>query len=189
MSADDVTEMIGEADVESAPRWFDLIEPAADPWHGWLAMLPNILERDIRPLDSWLEHAVETMIEDADALRLSVSPATKHFGATWALFRRQHEHLETSYRYRRNRYLVWRAAGLTVLRARNRFQDLADLEQVRDRLAATMAEFGPVAVDGSYRGGNFWKPVLVDFDDGTHGPAPLAHYSSLVLLMMHRVPG
>jgi hypothetical protein len=76
-----------------------------------------------------LEHDIEEACRAADGLRLAIAPATKRFAEMWATFRRHHEQLDGSYKFRRRRGLVWRAAALTVICARNRFQDVVDARQ------------------------------------------------------------
>jgi hypothetical protein len=129
------------------------------------------------------------LIKRADQVRLSIVPETKRFANMWAAFRRHHETLEDGggYGYRRVRYLTWRAAALTVICRRDRFQDVIDANMARDKLAATMREHGPYSPDGSDSfGGNFWQATLVQFTDGTTGPSPLHEYAAMVLLITKR---
>jgi hypothetical protein len=165
------------------PRWFDVIEPCERPWRDWFSMLQFPCHS---PTDGWIEgRLVEDVCRHADRWRLAVAPATPRFAAAWATFRHHHEQLDDCYKYRRKRWLIWRGAALKVAHDHGDylygdFQDVADFAQCRELLAATMAEFGPVAPDGSYNGGNFWQ-VSTD-SDGT--PCPLSEYAAVVLMLV-----
>jgi hypothetical protein len=74
---------------------------------------------------------------------------------------------------------VWRAAALKVAHERGWGQDEADDVVIRSKLAETMAEFGLVAADGSYNGGNFWRPSV-----SQDGDSPLAEYAMMVLVLV-----
>jgi hypothetical protein len=162
----------------SDKRWFDRIESTAHPWCDWLQMLGLGLPERYCQLDAGIEHDIEEACRAADGLRLAIVPTTKRFAEMWATFRRHHEQLDGSYKFRRRRWLAWRAAALTVICARNRFQDVVDANQARDKLAATMRELSPIEPDGSFPGG-----VRVGHDsDGT--PDPLAEYAVMVLSLV-----
>jgi hypothetical protein len=165
----------------SDERMFDCIESTADPWCDWFQMLGLGLPARHTPLDAWIERDVEEACRAADRLRLAVIPTTKRFSNMWATFRRHHEQLDGNYKHRRIRWLVWRAAALTVICARNRFQDVVDANQARDKLAATMHELGPIEPDGSFPGGgNFWRVG----HDSAGTPDPLAEYAVMVLSLV-----
>jgi hypothetical protein len=172
--------------VERPFGWLDVIAYTDDPWRCWLGALPAWHLRGHGPLDAWIEDDVEELIQRADRLRLSIVPETKRFTDIWAAFRRRHENLEDRNKYRRNRYLTWRAAALTLICQRDRFQDVVDRNTAHDKLAATMREFGPLAPDGSYGAFNFWRVVAVQFSDGTTGPDPLSEYASMVMMIAKR---
>jgi hypothetical protein len=183
----------------SAYRWYDRITTSVrHPWIDWLQhATPSRTLLGRSPLEYPIENDIEDAIRAADQLRLSVVPTTEHFIEMWVMFRKHHEDLDNAYEYRRKRYLTWRAAALQAICDHNRFQDDADRRQARDKLHATMLEFGPYNADGSVTGYNckFWDPQLVDFrtsrkclvrpsaDDGRE-PGPLEEYASMVLLLM-----
>jgi hypothetical protein len=178
----------GMRDCVMEDRWFDRIASTPnDPWLDWRRMLSKP-PQGYHPLEAWIEYDIENAIEAADQLRLTVTPTTEHFAAIWARFRRQHEELDDCGDYRRNRYLVWRAAALKVMCDRNRFQDDINRKQARDKLVVTMLEFGPYGADGSVIGYqcNFWHPRLSTFSDGSVRPSPLEDYASMVLLLMRQ---
>jgi hypothetical protein len=147
--------------VECHPRWFDCIEHTDHPWRHWLRSALYARRRASQghaPLDAWIEHDVDELIERADRVRLSIAPETTRFADMWATFHGHHMNLETSYGYRRTRYLTWRGAALTLICQRDCFQDVVDRNMARELLAATMREHGPYNPDGSDRfGGNFWR--------------------------------
>jgi hypothetical protein len=172
--------------VERPRRWFDVIPATDQPWRCWFATLPAWEQRGYGPLDLWVEHRVDDLIEHADRVRLSIVPATDHFRAMWATFRRHHENLEDGYEYRRTRCLTWRAAALTVIcrsaarRAEySKPQNKRDANRAIELLCATMAELGPYRADGSDGyGGNFW-----------HAPAGvggLPEYAQMVMTVVRR---
>jgi hypothetical protein len=135
--------------VERPPRWFDTIPASKNPWKRWLDALPARHLRGHGAFDAGIEYDVERLIEAADRVRLSIVPTTKHFDAMWTAFRRYHESRERNSLGRRLRYLVWRAAALTLICRRSRFQDVIDANQARDLLAATMADISPdITADG-----------------------------------------
>jgi hypothetical protein len=175
--------------VECPFGWLDVIAYTNDPWRCWLSALPARHLRGHGPLDAWIEHDVDELIQRADRLRLSIVPETKRFTDMWAAFRRHHENLEDRNKYRRRRYLTWRAAALTLICQRDCFQDVIDRSMARDKLAATMREFGPLAPDGSYGGSNFWRAATVQFAGGATGPDPLSEYAAMVLLITKRSIG
>jgi hypothetical protein len=168
-------------------RWFDAIAASADPWQDWLTALPPLPQRGHGPLDATLEAAITATIEVADAARREMQPSTPHFDIMWQRFRQHHERLDDGADWRRRRYLVWRAAALTVIGEFAAFQDRLDAEQAHDRLAETMREFGPYAPDGSYGGGNFWRPTVrwrTSVPWQREAADPLAEYASMVLLLV-----
>lgn len=144
---------------------------AADPWHNWLSQVRYPHEG---PLHTWLENDIENAIKAADALRLVTQPQTKTFSEQWATFRRYHEELDERGKYRRNRYMTWRAAALKVLCECDRFQDDTDAREAHDKLAQTMRWFTPnIDAVGNFHGGNFWR-----------GNVPPTEYAAMVLLLM-----
>jgi hypothetical protein len=155
--------------------WFYRIEDTADPWRHWFRMLRFPRHG---PLDAEIERHIEELCQAADERRLAIVPTTKRFAEMWATFRRHHEGLEDCWKYRRRRWLVWRAAALKVAFECGWGQDEADDVVIRGKLAETMAEFGPVAADGSYNGGNFWRPSV------SHDGEPLAEYAMMVLVLV-----
>jgi hypothetical protein len=174
--------------VERPPRWFDTIPASRNPWKRWLDALPARHLRDHTVSTAGIEYDVERLIEAADRVRLSITPETKRFGDMWAAFRRYHEARERDHLSRRLRYLVWRAAALTVICRRGRFQDEIDANQARDLLAATMADISPgIDTDGWCKGGgNFWQVWLVPDKDGLPTPDPLSEYAVMTMLIMKR---
>jgi hypothetical protein len=174
--------------VERAPRWFDAIPATEQSWKCWRKALPARHRRDNNPLHGKIESRVDRLIEDADRLRLSITPTTKHFDAMWAAFRRYHGSREHAALARRLRYLVWRAAALTVICRRDRFQDEVDAMEARDLLAATMADIRPdITADGWCRdGGNFWQIWITPDRDGEMKPDPLSEYAVMTLLITKR---
>jgi hypothetical protein len=135
--------------VKRPAHWFDKIPASRSPWTRWLDALPAPHLRDNNPLHGKIESRIERLIRDADQVRLSIVPETKHFEATWAAFRRYHESREHDHLSRRLRYLVWRGAALTLICWRDRFQDDVDRMEARDLLAATMAAIRPdITADG-----------------------------------------
>jgi hypothetical protein len=171
--------------------WFYWIEDTDDPWRHWFAMLDFPC---YGPLEAWIETDVEELCRAADERRLALKPQTERFAQMWATFRRHHENLEDCWKHRRQRWLTWRAAALTVICDRDRFQDVIDRNQARAKLAETMREHGPYEPDGSYRCGpypdgsfsctNFWRPEIADFSDGTSRPHPLTEYAAMVLMLV-----
>jgi hypothetical protein len=179
-----VGEIAGIADADWL-EWFGAIEGCYDPWCDWLkqSRFPHC-----GPLQADIERDIEAVIRVADQLRLSVVPKTERFAAQWQTFRKHHEELDSGGKYRRRRYMVWRAAALKVLCYRDCFQDEIDARQAHDKLAATMHYFWPtIAAGGSYPGGNFWQPALVDFADGRRGLDLLGEYAAMVLLVTAQV--
>jgi hypothetical protein len=178
----------------SSYRWFDSIGATqGDPWVDWLQHLfppGELLGRS--PLGYWIEDDIEDAIRATDQLRLTVVPTTKHFTEMWATFRSHHVALDDGYKYRRKRYLVWRAAALKEMCDRDSFQDESDQRQARNKLVATLREFGfqatgtPSADYHRASNCNFWHPGRVTFSDGREGLDPLAEYVSMVLLLMQR---
>jgi hypothetical protein len=151
-----------------------------DPWCNWLQGL-GFPRCGYGPLEAWLEHDIEDAITAADRLRLATAPTTKLFTIAWDNFKRQHEELECRGKYRRLRYMTWRATALKVLCERHRFQDEADAHQARDKLLATLKWFWPdIDMFGNFgtEGGNFWR-----VGDREH-PDQLAQYAIMVLLLM-----
>jgi hypothetical protein len=167
---------------EPEPRWFDRIEPTANPWRDWFSMLQFPQHG---PLDSWIErYIVEDICRAADKLRLSVEPATQRFAARRARFRHHHEALEACSKYRRKRWLVWRASALRVAYdhgdlPHGDFQDELDFIQCRNLLTETLAEFWPgIKPDGSRDGSsfNFWCGEFTHAD-GSKDTDPLGEYA------------
>ena len=133
------------------------------------------------PLQAWLENDIESAIRTADALRLATAPHTDTFTKQWHGFRRHHEELDFGGKYRRQRYMVWRAAALKALCERNAFQDAADSQQARNVLASTMRYFWPtIDADGNFPDGNFWR--VSDPDQ----PDALAEYAGMVLVLLRQ---
>lgn len=163
--------------------WFGELSGSYDPWLHWLSGCRFPHEG---PLQAWLENDIESAIRTADALRLATTPSTAHFTTIWDAFRRHHEELDCGGKYRRERYMAWRAAALKALCARNCFQDDADAKQARDVLAETMRYFGPYDADGNCDGGNFWHPKLCDFSDGSQRPDPFTEYAAMVLTLLRQ---
>ena len=165
--------------------WFnEQISDCYDPWRDWLshARFPHE-----GPLHDWLEYDIEAAIKQTDALRLATVRQTDTFAKQWASFRQHHENLDQRGKYRRLRYMIWRAAALTVLCQRDRFQDDTDAREARDKLANTMRWFWPdMTAKGDYHGGNFWRPKLQDYADGAQRLDPLAEFAAEVLLLTQR---
>jgi len=161
--------------------WFYRIEPSDDPWRNWFAMLDFPHHG---PLDAELERDVEALCLAADRRRMATDPTTKHFATMWATFRGHHVRLEDNWKYRRTRYLVWRAAALKVIHEGHWGQDSTDRLQVRNKLGETMTEFGPYAFDGSDRAGNFWKVTMWPNEQGKLEPDSLAEYAVIVLSLV-----
>ena len=159
--------------------WFGELSGSYDPWLHWLSGCRFPHEG---PLRAWLENDIESAIRTADALRLATTPSTAHFTTIWDNFRRHHEELNSGGKYRRQRYMVWRAAALKALCERNCFQDDVDAKQARDVLAETMHYFWP-SIDAN---GNFWQPKLCDFSDGIQRPDPFAEYAAMVLVLLRQ---
>jgi hypothetical protein len=180
---------------EIEPRWFDIIEPADNPWRNWFRML---CFPQHGPLDTWIERRiVEDVCRAADRLRLSVTPATARFEATWARFCHHHNTLDESYEYRRKRWLVWRASALRVAHdhgdlPHGDFQDEADFIQCRALLTETLAEFWPgIKPDGSHDrhpGINFWRAECIRAD-GSKDTDPLGEYAAMVLQLVWTAAG
>lgn len=165
-------------------RWFDEIDDCPYPWRDWLKRIVPYSARRIGPLDAGIERKVEDLIQAADARRLDVIFG---HGPMWAMFRAHHEALEERGKYRRRRYMIWRAAALKTICDCHQFQDDIDAAQAHNKLAATMAEFGgSCAPDGAFGDGcNFWRPELhLDGDDGTSGFDPLHEYAMVVLALV-----
>ena len=165
--------------------WFnEEINGCYDPWSDWLDAMCFPHEG---PLHDWLEQDIKDVIHAADQLRLATVPQTQTFTKQWATFRKHHQDLDAGGKYCRKRYMVWRAAALTVICERDRFQDEVDAKEARDKLAKTMRWFWPsIDASGNYVDGNFWCPKLCDFSDGSQGPDPLTEYAAMVLLLMRR---
>lgn len=174
--------------VERSKRWFDTIPASKNPWKRWLDALPARHLRGHMAFTAEIEYDVERLIDAADRLRLSITPETKRFGDMWTAFRRYHEARERDHLSRRLRYLVWRAAALTLICRRGRFQDVIDANQARDMLAATMAAIRPdITPDGWCKeGGNFWQVWLVPDKGGITKPDPLSEYAVMVMTIMKR---
>jgi hypothetical protein len=159
------------ADIE---RWCP-VPGTADPWTDWLTGL-----RFPRgPLDAWLEHDVEEMIVAADRRRLATVPTTKHFAATWAEFRQQHEYLEHTAHRRCVRYLIWRGAALKVKLELDRFQDVIDRNQCRAKLTAAERSIGGSNIDDW-----LWSAPYLPWQDGSRQPHPLSAYAATVLALV-----
>jgi hypothetical protein len=173
--------------VERPSRWFDAIPATDQPWKCWREVLPARHLRDNNSLHGKIESRVDRLIADADRLRLSIVPATKHFDAMWAAFRRYHESREHVALARRLRYLVWRAAALTVICLKGCL-DESDALEARDLLAATMAAIrSDITADGWCReGGNFWQIWITPDKDGEMKPDPLSEYAVMVMLVTKR---
>jgi hypothetical protein len=90
----------------------------------------------------------------------------------WAGFRERHTELEDRWKYRRKRYLLWRAAALKTMLDRGNYQDAADAQMIRDKLLATNREFGPLDDHGGYGNYNIWRPA-----------SPLEQYAADVLAL------
>jgi hypothetical protein len=191
--ANAVTELVPREDRAVWPhdeRWLDNISYSEDPWHDWTRRLG--FPRVCSSRDAGLERAVENIIADADLLRIATTPRTPRFAASWLPFRQHHEKLDDNSDYRRSRFLCWRLAALTVLHERAVVRDVAEvIDRVRAKLIASYNEFsiGAFEPDGSYDcgRGNFWRPRIANFDDGTQGPDPLGEYAAMVLLLVRVV--
>jgi hypothetical protein len=96
------------------------------------------------------------MIEHVDARRIAVASVLP----IWDSFRRRHDDLDGCPKYRRRRYLIWRAAAMTMLLERGAYQDEADAAMIRAKLVDTYADgIGPLDAAGSYDGYNLWNPT------------------------------
>src|SRR5436305_1103694 len=83
----------------------------------------------------------------------------RHSPSKWAAFKQHHEGLEDCYKYRRMRFLIWRASALKVTYDRDAFQDQIDAKLARDTLLATLHFFwGDFDVNGNAPDSavNFW---------------------------------
>ncbi len=140
------------------PRWFDAIEPSKDdlPWLTWVKALG--FPRQYDPLEAEIEHGVEDAILHADRCRLAIADALAAFPQMWAAFRKHHIALDDRWKYRRRRFLIWRAAALKTMLERGYYQDAVDAEMIQEKLLATYREFGPLDVNGSYGPYNLWRP-------------------------------
>jgi hypothetical protein len=169
--------------VEHPRHWFDAIPATRDPWKRWR----EVLKPAYSPLHGKIESRIDRLIEDADRLRLSIVPETKHFTDMWAAFRRYHESREAHALGRRLRYLVWRGSALALICRRDRFQDEVDAMEARDLLAATMSAIRPdITADGwCNEGGNFWQ-IWITPKDGEMKPDPLSEYAVMVMSITKR---
>jgi len=157
------------------PPWFYAIEPSEGdrPWQTWVKALGFPRRHD--PLEAEIEHAVEDAIRHADARRLAVARALAFSSCMWSAFRERHTELDERWDYRRNRYLIWRAAALKTMLDRGYYQDAVDAQMIRDKLLATYREaVGPLDVNGSYGKYNLWRPV---------GDSPFEQYAADVLAL------
>ena len=141
------------------PRWFDVIEPSEGdrPWQTWVKALG--FPRRYGPLEAAIEHAVEDAILHVDRRRLAVAGALAALPQMWAVLCKHHIALDDCWKYRRKRYLLWRAAALKTMLHRSLYQDAADAAMIRDRLLATYREFAPLDINGNYGTSyNIWRP-------------------------------
>jgi hypothetical protein len=145
-----------------------------DPWRDWLSqtVFPN---REASPHELWIEQDLEQLVRAADRQRLHVEPVTERFGRMWATFRQHHVCLDERGKYRRRRWMVWRAAALKVMHDRGMYQDSVDERLLLVQLAQAMRFHGPINWDGSFDGGNFWRPS--DHD-------PFGEYAAMVLSLV-----
>ena len=90
--------------------------------------------------------------------RPAIADALVAFPQMWAAFRKHHIALDGSWKYRRKRFLIWRAAALKTIVDRGYYQDAVDALMIRDKLLATYREFGPLDIDGSYGPYSLWRP-------------------------------
>jgi hypothetical protein len=187
MSAIETVDTDRQAGITDAAwwQWFDEIPDVADPWQDWLRVqrFPHA-----GPLLDWLEYRIAELIKAADIMRLATQPTTKTFGRQWDTFRHHHCELDGRGKYRRQRYMIWRAAALKVLCDRNRFQDEIDAGSGKAALKATMLWFWPdIDIHGNHPGGgNFWRVEIVKFGDGTLRPDPMTEYAVMVLSLMRK---
>jgi hypothetical protein len=168
-------------------EWFGRIDGSHDPWWHWLAGVR--FPRETIPPHDRLEIEITTAIKAADALRLSITPQTARFDRQWMTFRRYHEDLDQGGKYRRKRFMVWRAAALKVFCERDYFQDKVADAVALGVLIGTMRWFAPnLMFSGDYyEGGNFWQPRLVECSDGVQQPLDaFAGYAAMVLTLMRR---
>jgi hypothetical protein len=155
-----------------AGRWFDDIEPCADPWWRWLETL------QFPPTDAAIEYYVEDACRAAECRRrrssrtcgrpfVGIMNGWKAIGIIAAL-----------------RALTWRAAALRVAFDFGlRFDDGDGKCDIAVRLAQTMRALGPYDADGYYDGGNLWKPSTLDRDGTPEKPDPLDEYAAMVLVL------
>jgi hypothetical protein len=173
------------------PKWLDWFDTMSDtcndPWRDWLKCQRFPIA--VHTKAPWLELDVRDLIKEADVLRLSIVPKTETFKAQFERFREHHENLESRGKYCRTRYMVWRAAALKAIWDCGSFQDCICRREARDTLLATMDYFAcgvMIDIDGNYEGGNFWRPVWVNYSDGTQGYNSLGEYAAMVLVLMRQ---
>ena len=146
-----------------------VIQPSQDrPWQTWVTGLG--FPRRYDPLEAEIEHAVEDAILHAIDADWPWPPGS--ISAMWAAFRKHHVALGGRWKYRRKRFLIWRAAALKTMVDRGYYQDAVDAEMIRDKLLATYREFGPLDIDGSYGPYSLWRPE-----------SPLEEYAADVLAL------
>jgi hypothetical protein len=177
----------------SSERWFDDIERCSNPWRYWLGMLEFSPYNPCTD-EEFVERYVEDACRAADNVRLRVVPRTQRFTDRWAAFRRHHEDLEDSAKYRRTRWLIWRAAALRTALDFNLgiTQDEADARIVHVKLAQTMRELGPYDANGycadanEYRSSNsnFWRASTLNYDGQPKKLGPLHQYAEMVLVLV-----
>jgi hypothetical protein len=119
------------------PPWYYSIPPSPQdaPCYTWTQALDP---PPPGPLEAQVEHDVETAIKHADERRLSVWRGLTLAGIPiWEGFRKLHTELDDCWKYRRKRYLLWRAAALKTMRERALYRaDPVDGKLVVDKLLA-----------------------------------------------------